>query len=312
MCSSAKLIALFDLLDIIHASQKRNRLVEAMVARSQQVGSEFSKLKYGTDTSGISTPLNQSSDHGLDENSSVKEDLPTDEVVQIISIEPDIDQTLRYVDPLDPRLTFTQEINLISHQSTEDIIEKSDDQYFCKRCIYRRNNIVKKLKSDNYDILCDVGLKSCMRSLRTFFKQRLAEFLDTKQGSNFEQFVDQLLLENHDNGVGVPSKNSLTLHLTALLKATSTCANKKKQARERKDQDIHQQRDLTNHIEFINQVLYKTNRKLVSKFLHIQANVFLLITFGREAKIEVAGKKNAPMCRDRELQHLLDFAKIIY
>ena len=162
--------------------------------------------------------------------------------------------------------------------------------------------------------MCDVGAKSTFRCLKTYYKCKVADLITNPNAKNkniqdnIERFVEQL---RATAPCEVPAAD-LNFHLTALLQAKSSNLMKVGAARGTINKRIAKiQRkinntELINQTQFVEKVLYQTNVKLVTDFLTIPANHFLLRVFTQEDGLSNSDQ-NSPACRRRELHRMLEF-----
>ena len=135
-----------------------------------------------------------------------------------------------------------------------------------------------------------MGVKSTFRCLKSYYKLLATNHSQgyTGKNNNFEdntvRLVEQLLTTAPAE---VPAED-LYFHLTALLQAKSSNLNRaavKKGSAARRNAKIQRKQlspDEDQQTRFVEKVLYQTNANLVTEFLTIPSNLFLLRMFTQE------------------------------
>ena len=159
--------------------------------------------------------------------------------------------SVREVSPLDPRLMFSQDVD------TARTDDESED-LFCKRCAAKEGKILRYLEGssrrDHYKILCDVGVKSTFRCLKTFLKDKMLHKLPHKHLDPTEE-IHYLVAQLSARSTEAAPKD-LALHLKALLESKSS--NLKKKVVNRRQNKI-QRKQANQQTIFVEKVLYQTN-----------------------------------------------------
>ena len=126
------------------------------------------------------------------------------------------------------------------------------------------------------------------------------------ENSTIKQLFEKMQVESLES----PPPKDLQFHLTALLQAKSSSYKKSPAKINRRSKKI-QHKERAPQIKFVEKVLYKTNKDLVTEFLSIPSNLFLLRIFTEANGLDYTdpSKPNTPPCRKRELLRMLDFSK---
>ena len=148
--------------------------------------------------------------------------------------------------------------------------------------------------------MCDVGIKSLLRSVRFFYRERLAEFTKARAFNHSNTAVEEMLMASID-AVDISqdlSYDDLAMAIRVLLNTISSYSRTQRRGVVSRQKPLHlfirlprhhasQQEKFKSKLEDLNCLMYSIKQAKLTKFLEDPANIFLLRYFARHDGLSV-------------------------